>query len=137
MLYRSQGTTLNGSQESPRRLLVQGQLCSIPPETPKAQKYTIRVEADFGSSDHDYKTDQVDVKVEKGAVTIVAAGDQSYYLGEEVKFSGTNTESCHNLPVHHRSEPSHPNGAHCIQPTRSVVNADVGSMLNLQMFRVR
>jgi PGF-CTERM protein len=26
-------------------------------------------------------------------VTIVAAGDQSYYLGEEVKFSGTNTES--------------------------------------------
>ncbi len=48
----------------------------------------------FGTpSDHDYKTDQVDVKVEKGAVTIVAAGDQSYYLGEEVKFSGTNTES--------------------------------------------
>ncbi len=33
------------------------------------------------------------MKVEKGAVTIVAAGDQSYYLGEEVKFSGTNTES--------------------------------------------
>jgi PGF-CTERM protein len=33
------------------------------------------------------------VKVEKGAVTVVAAGDQNYYLGEEVKFSGTNTES--------------------------------------------
>ena len=33
------------------------------------------------------------MKVEKGAVTIVAAGDQSYYLGEEIKFSGTNTES--------------------------------------------
>ena len=31
--------------------------------------------------------------VAKGAVTIVAAGDQSYYLGEEVQFSGTNTES--------------------------------------------
>jgi len=71
----------------------------------KAQKYTIRVEQNFpinvstgygagyqavGSS---VKSDEVDVKVEKGAVTIVAAGDQSYYLGEEIKFSGTNTES--------------------------------------------
>jgi PGF-CTERM protein len=58
----------------------------------KAQKYTIRVEQYFGTGTG-YKSDEVDVKVEKGAVTIVAAGDQSYYLGEEVKFSGTNTES--------------------------------------------
>lgn len=58
----------------------------------KAQKYTIRVENYFGGATG-YKSDEVDVKVEKGAVTIVAAGDQSYYLGEEVKFSGTNTES--------------------------------------------
>jgi len=58
----------------------------------KAQKYTIRVEQFFGSSTG-YKSDEVDVKVEKGAVTIVAAGDQAYYLGEEIKFSGTNTES--------------------------------------------
>jgi len=56
----------------------------------KAQKYTIRVEQNFSGQ---YKSDEVDVKVEKGAVTIVAAGDQSYYLGEEIKFSGTNTES--------------------------------------------
>ena len=56
----------------------------------KAQKYTIRVEQVFGGQ---IKSDQVDVKVEKGALTVVAAGDQSYYLGEEVKFSGTNTES--------------------------------------------
>jgi trimeric autotransporter adhesin len=56
----------------------------------KAQKYTIKVEQNFSGQ---IKSDQVDVKVEKGAVTIVAAGDQSYYLGEEVKFSGTNTES--------------------------------------------
>ena len=40
-----------------------------------------------------FKSDEVDVKVEKGAVTIVAAGDQSYFLGEEIRFSGTNTES--------------------------------------------
>ena len=73
----------------------------------KAQKYTIRVEQNFPvnlSTGNGYgalyqqlgstvKSDEVDVKVEKGAVTIVAAGDQSYYLGEEIKFSGTNTES--------------------------------------------
>ncbi|MDO9323869.1 MAG: MEMAR_RS02690 family S-layer glycoprotein, partial [Methanoregula sp.] len=61
----------------------------------KAQKYTIRVELNLTAvgSGAGYKSDEVDVKVEKGAVTIVAAGDQSYYLGEEIKFSGTNTES--------------------------------------------
>ncbi|MHB8163567.1 MAG: MEMAR_RS02690 family S-layer glycoprotein [Methanoregula sp.] len=71
----------------------------------KAQKYTIRVEQqfvsgvanvggqDFATTAGTYYSDEVDVKVEKGAVTIVAAGDQSYYLGEEIKFSGTNTET--------------------------------------------
>jgi len=76
----------------------------------KAQKYTIRVEQQFTGTlpggdwpvdtwnafrynTGSYKSDEVDVKVEKGAVTIVAAGDQNYYLGEEIKFSGTNTET--------------------------------------------
>jgi PGF-CTERM protein len=67
----------------------------------KAQKYTIRVENNTNvlttgtgtSTGGDYKTDEVDVKVEKGTVTITAAGDGSYYLGEEVKYSGTNTET--------------------------------------------
>ncbi|MCX6686646.1 MAG: DUF3821 domain-containing protein [Methanoregula sp.] len=76
----------------------------------KAQTYTIRVERDSSmpnqggvgdnanhvnpiASQRDYKSDEVDVKVEKGAVTITASGDQSYYLGEEIKFSGTNTET--------------------------------------------
>jgi len=62
----------------------------------KAQKYTIRVEQNFGTgmgTGSNYKSDEVDVTVAKGAVTIVAAGDQSYYLGEEIKFSGTNTET--------------------------------------------
>jgi PGF-CTERM protein len=57
----------------------------------KAQTYTIRVER--RDANGEVKSDEVDVKVEKGAVTITAAGDQSYYLGEEIKFSGTNTES--------------------------------------------
>jgi PGF-CTERM protein len=56
----------------------------------KAQQYTIRVEQNFSGQ---FKSDEVNVQVAKGAVTIVAAGDQSYYLGEEVQFSGTNTES--------------------------------------------
>jgi PGF-CTERM protein len=77
----------------------------------KAQKYTVRVEQNFASVNGvtypdangltaaaaygkgSVKSDEVDVNVEKGAVTIVAAGDQSYYLGEEIKFSGTNTET--------------------------------------------
>jgi PGF-CTERM protein len=75
----------------------------------KAQSYTIRVEQQFDGTaatlsksvvgqqytygSGSYKSDEVNVKVEKGAVTIVAAGDQSYYLGEEIKFSGTNTDS--------------------------------------------
>ncbi len=60
----------------------------------EAQQYTLRVEQDFGTSaNHNYKYDEVNVQVQQGAVTVVAAGSQSYYLGEEVQFSGTNTES--------------------------------------------
>ena len=54
------------------------------------KKYTIRVEQVF---DGQYKSDEVDVKVEKGTVTVVAAGDQSYFLGQEVRLSGTNSET--------------------------------------------
>ncbi|MDE2524345.1 MAG: MEMAR_RS02690 family S-layer glycoprotein, partial [Methanocorpusculum sp.] len=37
--------------------------------------------------------DKVKVKVEKGAVTISASGDGSYYIGDEIKLTGTNTDS--------------------------------------------
>jgi PGF-CTERM protein len=56
----------------------------------KDKKYTIRVERKSGNQ---YKSDEVDIVVEKGDVTVVASGDQSYYLGEEVKLSGTNSET--------------------------------------------
>ena len=56
----------------------------------KDKKYTIRVERKSGNQ---FKSDEVDIVVEKGDITIVASGDQSYYLGEEVKFSGTNSET--------------------------------------------
>jgi PGF-CTERM protein len=55
----------------------------------KTQKYEIRAELLVDNT----KNDEIDVTVEKGAVTIVAKGDQVYYLGEEIKFSGTNSES--------------------------------------------
>jgi PGF-CTERM protein len=58
----------------------------------KPQKYTVRVEnqhAQYANA----QNDEIDINVEKGAVTIVASGDQNYFLGEEIKLSGTNTES--------------------------------------------
>ena len=50
--------------------------------------YTVRVDS---LTDSDY--DKVKVKVEKGAVTISASGDGSYYIGDEIKLTGTNTDS--------------------------------------------
>jgi trimeric autotransporter adhesin len=55
----------------------------------KDQKYTIRAVSIADST----KYDEISVTVAKGGVTIVAAGSQVYYLGEEIKLSGTNTES--------------------------------------------
>ncbi|HNQ28489.1 MAG TPA: MEMAR_RS02690 family S-layer glycoprotein [Methanolinea sp.] len=70
----------------------------------KDKKYTFRVERGPGAAGipapwdtllyaDQYKSDEVDVKVEKGTVTVVAAGDQSYFLGQEVKLTGTNSET--------------------------------------------
>jgi len=86
----------------------------------KAQKYTIRVEQNFSGS---IKSDQVDVVVEKGAVTIVAAGDQSYYLGEEIKFSGTNTES-YKTYLFIIGPNLNDNGAQLLAPRSKVVDLD-------------
>ena len=90
----------------------------------KAQKYTIRVEQNFGSiASPSFKSDEVDVKVEKGAVTIVAAGDQSYFLGEEIRFSGTNTES-YKTYLFIIGPNLNENGAQLIAPRTSVINQD-------------
>ena len=56
----------------------------------KAATYTIRAQKPDGQNQ---LYDSVKVKVEKGAVTITASGDGAYYLGEEIIFSGTNTDS--------------------------------------------
>ncbi len=68
----------------------------------KDQKYTIRVERgppgpnglpEIFTDVTEYKSDEVDVTIEKGTVMVVASGDQSYYLGAEVQLSGTNSET--------------------------------------------
>ena len=54
--------------------------------------YTVRIiTVNNGVKGDDYDT--VKVKVEKGSVTISASGDGSYYLGDEIKLTGTNTDS--------------------------------------------
>jgi PGF-CTERM protein len=95
----------------------------------KAQKYTIRVEQNFGTTAAPaFKSDEVDVKVEKGAVTIVAAGDQSYYLGEEVKFSGTNTES-YKTYLFIIGPNLNDNGAELTAPRTSVINENADTFV--------
>jgi PGF-CTERM protein len=90
----------------------------------KAQKYTVRVEQNFGTvATPSFKSDEVDVKVEKGAVTVVAAGDQSYFLGEEIRFSGTNTES-YKTYLFIIGPNLNDNGAQLVAPRASVINQD-------------
>jgi PGF-CTERM protein len=55
----------------------------------KDETFTIKV---VENKKTNAKDDDVKVKVEKGAVTITAEGAGSYYFGEEIKLSGTNTE---------------------------------------------
>jgi len=85
----------------------------------KDKKYTIRVERKSGSQ---YKSDEVDVKVEKGDVTIVASGDQSYYLGEEVKLSGTNSET--DVTYLFITGPNLPTAGGMLKAPRTEVNND-------------
>ncbi|MBN2734489.1 MAG: DUF3821 domain-containing protein [Methanomicrobiaceae archaeon] len=60
----------------------------------KAAVYTIRAaKRTSDSAANDQLYDTVKVKVEKGAVTITASGDGSYYLGEEITISGTDTDT--------------------------------------------
>ena len=59
------------------------------------QTYTMKVYRVNASDNYNITNDydKVKVKVEKGAVTITATGDRSYYIGQEIKLTGTNTDS--------------------------------------------
>ena len=52
----------------------------------KDKSWTVRVEAGT-------KSDEISVKVQKGQVSITAAGNGNYYLGDEIKLTGMNTET--------------------------------------------
>ncbi len=54
-----------------------------------AKTYTIRVV----DAEDPGKYDTVKVRVEEGDITITADGDRTFYLGEEITFSGTNTDT--------------------------------------------
>jgi PGF-CTERM protein len=53
------------------------------------RKYTVKVLNPADTS----KYDQVDVTVEKGQITITYEGAGTYYLGETIKITGTNTDN--------------------------------------------
>jgi PGF-CTERM protein len=84
----------------------------------KERKYTIRAESlDFK------KYDEIIVNVAEGSVTLMAKGDQIYYLGEEIKFSGTNSET--NTAYLFITGPNlNSNGARIEDPSLSVTNGD-------------
>ena len=91
----------------------------------KDQSFTIRVQqyAALGTTP-DY--DEVKVRVEEGEVTVTASGDRSYYLGEEVTLSGTNTDS--NDIYLFITGPNLPdNGAQLTNPAVAVVDGAGGT----------
>ena len=62
-------------------------------ETTKNQTYTIRTDLYKADAPFSPVYDTVKVKVEMGDVTLTASGDSSYYIGESIVLSGTNTDS--------------------------------------------
>ena len=64
-------------------------------DTTKDQTYTLRTDLYQNPAGLPYSPtyDTVKIKVEKGDITITASGDSSYYIGEEIIISGTNTDS--------------------------------------------
>ncbi len=94
----------------------------------KDQSFTIRVQeyAPLAASP-DY--DEVKVRVEKGAVTITASGDRSYYIGEEVTLSGTNTDSS-NVYLFITGPNLANNGAQLTNPAVAVIDGAGGFGIN-------
>ncbi|UUX93708.1 MEMAR_RS02690 family S-layer glycoprotein [Methanoplanus endosymbiosus] len=103
------GTTITVGNDVPTQPANLVQFWSVDAETGSDGKITIGLTTDGNTKDAVYTIraqkvtgyntlnsqlyDTVKVKVEKGSVTITASGDGSYYLGEEVTLSGTNTDT--------------------------------------------
>ncbi|WP_048152302.1 MEMAR_RS02690 family S-layer glycoprotein [Methanolacinia paynteri] len=91
----------------------------------KAATYTVRVESETDTQL--YET--VKVTVEKGSVTITASGDGSYYLGEQITFSGTDTDSDY-VYLFITGPNLADNGANLATPSVAVVNENASSFVS-------
>ena len=91
----------------------------------KDKSWTIRVEKDT-------KSDEVTIRVNKGQMTIVAAGSGNYYLGQEIKFTGQNTET--STTYFFITGPNLPSsGGQLNDPRKSVVNNDVNTFASAEV----
>ncbi|MEN6343544.1 MAG: MEMAR_RS02690 family S-layer glycoprotein [Methanospirillum sp.] len=89
----------------------------------KDQSYTIRVES-LGPANA-LKYDTVAVSIAKGGVTVSTAANASFYLGEEVQLSGTNTDS--STTYLFITGPNIPSGGANLVDVSPVVSGDAGT----------
>ena len=90
----------------------------------KAATYTVRVESESDTQLYD----TVKVTVEKGSVTITASGDGSYYLGEQITFSGTDTDSDY-VYLFITGPNLAENGANLATPSVALVNGNASTFV--------
>jgi trimeric autotransporter adhesin len=89
----------------------------------KDQSYTVRVQSLDPADTSKYDT--VDIEIVEGDVTVAAPADASFYLGEEIVLSGTNTESD---TIHlFVTGPNLPSGGARLTDMAAVVNGDAGT----------
>ncbi len=104
---------------------------AIPP-VPVARPFVAPAPAIGPSGDYD----EVKVRVEKGDVTITASGDRSYYIGEEVTLSGTNTDS-DNVYLFITGPNIANNGAQLTNPAVAVIDGPLGTGINFVQRNVK
>jgi len=84
--------------------------------------YTIKVENKAGDLD-----DEVKVKVEAGSVTITTSGTGTYYIGEEITLSGTNTDNPNTVYLFMTGPNLPSNGVKLENPRQKVTTGDVNN----------
>ncbi len=87
------------------------------------QSYTVRVQRLDAAATSRYDT--VGVEVAEGRLTLAAPADQSFYLGEEVVLSGTNTDSA--TTYLYVTGPNLPSGGARLTDMTGVVSGDAGT----------
>ncbi|MEN6518913.1 MAG: MEMAR_RS02690 family S-layer glycoprotein [Methanospirillum sp.] len=89
----------------------------------KDQSYTIRAQTIDTTAAS--KFDTVDLSIAKGGVTVSTAANQSFYLGEEVRLTGTNTDS--ETTYLFITGPNLPSGGANLVDVSPVVSGDAGT----------